>query len=85
MVLPQVGRNVSPWPPAAKPALLRNEAQTRWEMLEEDRASEEEKAVTAFEQRHDLAQEGVTGDALPFVRPFARGIRCGSTRHAARC
>jgi Zn-dependent peptidase ImmA (M78 family) len=55
------------------PSLLRTEAKARWEMLEEDRSSKEEKEVTAFEQRHDLAQ-GFTGkDALPVVRLIREG------------
>ena len=55
------------------PSLLRTEAKARWEMLEEDRSSEEENEVTAFEQRHDLAQ-GFTGkDTLPVVRLIREG------------
>jgi hypothetical protein len=55
-----------------EPSLLRTEAQSRWAMLAEDRSGEEEKEVSAFEKRHDLAQ-GFPGSELPFLRLVREG------------
>ena len=55
-----------------EPSLLRVEASARWERLSEDRAQEEERQVSAFEERHDLAR-GLAGDDLPSVRFIREG------------
>ncbi|HEV3258797.1 MAG TPA: ImmA/IrrE family metallo-endopeptidase [Gemmataceae bacterium] len=55
-----------------EPSLLRAEAKARWQMQPEDRSCEEERDVSAFEERHNLAQ-GFQSKDLPFVRLVREG------------